>query len=121
VKWFNSGIPVSDEHLLVHTLSFLSALCASVVNPDFLTFHACRAAAGDVHEFVKRDLAGVAAGAHEQRAVGDAQVDAFLRRAASEEAVREAGCKAITAADTVFDFEIGVRWAVVKRAVVPHD
>ena len=58
-------------------------------------------------QFVERDLAGVAAGGHQQRAVGDAEVDAFLRRLAGEEAVGEAGGKAVAAADAVFDFEVG--------------
>ena len=59
-----------------------------------------------MHQLFERDLAGVAAGAHQQRAVGDAEVDAFLRRLAGEEAVGEAGGEAVAAADAVFDFEV---------------
>ena len=42
----------------------------------------------------------------QQCAVGDAEVDAFLRGLAGEEAVGEAGGEAVAAADAVFDFEV---------------
>ena len=63
----------------------------------------------------------VAAGAHKQCAMRDAEIHAFLRRFAGEESIREAGCEPVAAADAVFDFQVGIRRPVVERAVVPHD
>ena len=53
----------------------------------------------------------------EQRAVGDAEVDAFLRGLAGEEAVGEAGGEAVAAADAVFDFQVVELRAVVELAI----
>jgi len=86
-----------------------------------LSFDPRRAAAGDVLELFERDLARVAAGAHQQGAVGDAQIDALLRGHALEETVRKTRGKAIAATDAVFDFEIGKRRAIEKFSIVPHD
>ena len=44
--------------------------------------------------------------AHQERAVGDAQVDAFLRALAAQEAVGEARRKAVAAADAVLDLQV---------------
>ena len=81
----------------------------------------CRATAGHMLEFFERDLTRVAAGGHQQGAMGNAEVDALLRTLAAQESVGKAGGKAVTAADTVFNLEVREVWAVVERAVVPHD
>lgn len=74
-----------------------------------------------MEKFLEGDLAGVAAGRHEQGAVGDAEVDAFLGGLAGQEAVGEAGCEAIPAADAVFDFEVLEVGAIIEFAFAPHD
>src|SRR5262249_30187085 len=77
----------------------------------------CASAAGDVRQLIERDLAGVAHGAHQQRAVRDAEVHAFLRRASGQEAVGEPGSEAVPAADAVFDLEVFEIRAVVEFSV----
>src|SRR5438874_28386 len=79
------------------------------------------AAAGGVQEFFERDLARVAAGAHEQGAVGDAEVDAVLGRLAGEEAVGEPAGEPVAAADAVFDLQVVEARPVVELAFGPQD
>src|SRR3954471_13071228 len=73
-----------------------------------------------MHQLAESDLARIAAGAHQECAVGDAEIYTILWRRAGQESVGETRCETVAAADTVFDFQIGIGGAVVKRAIVPH-
>src|SRR5205809_5391162 len=51
----------------------------------------------------------------------DAEVDAFLRRFAGEEAVGEAGGEPVPAANAVLDLKVLEVGAVVELSISPHD
>src|ERR1051326_7796430 len=69
----------------------------------------------------ERRHARVAGRRHRQRAVRGAAFDGPLRAAIREEAVDQARCERIAAADPVHDLEIDTRRRFVERAVVPRD
>ena len=66
-----------------------------------LSCDARRAAFDDAFDFGERGHAGVAGGGHGQRAVGHAAADGPVDGLAGEQAVDQAGGKAVAAADAV--------------------
>ena len=82
------------------------------------------ASAGATHyrgDFFQRQHAGVAAGRLGESAVGGAEVDSAVSAEVIEEAVDQAGGKAVAAADAVLDLQLLVLAALVELAVIVQD
>src|SRR6185369_7985354 len=86
----------------------------------FLALNPRASAACGVEQLFQGDLAGIAARAHQQGAVGDAQIGAFLGRFAGQESIGESAGESITTPNAVFDFKVVEALAVVELSIVPE-